>query len=370
MPIYKYKNAKGKELYYVKYNNTTKRGFETKGDAKRYELRMSLENDILPDKTEMPTYRTVAEEYLEYQLENTSYGTYQKSKNLFETFIFPNIEDKEIDKYTELECENFRKCIRSLQNATSYKNNILSRFTGVFKFAIKFHHLESNPARYLVLLPKTFEEKQKSLNMAVWTRDEFSRFIAQVSKPAYRALFVTLYFTGMRLGEALALTWNDLTDHDISISKSLTRKTSNGTYEIKEPKTASSVRSIALNDSLYEYLLDHKDSQKVIPGFSDNWFIFGNINPMAQASIDREKNRAVRLSGVPMIRIHDFRHSHASNLIADGVNIVAVSKRLGHSDINMTLSIYTHLLNRSNDELVRNLEENSKDIFSQIKSHL
>ena len=57
------------------------------------------------------------------------------------------------------------------------------------------------------------------------------------------------------------------------------------------------------------------------------------------------------------IRIHDLRHSHATILINNGVNIVAVSKRLGHSDINMTLKVYTHLLEKNADELVDKLEE-------------
>lgn len=58
------------------------------------------------------------------------------------------------------------------------------------------------------------------------------------------------------------------------------------------------------------------------------------------------------------IHLHDFWHSHASNLIANGVNIVAVSKRLGHTDVSMTLSIYTHLLEKNENELIDDIEEN------------
>ena len=65
-----------------------------------------------------------------------------------------------------------------------------------------------------------------------------------------------------------------------------------------------------------------------------------------------------RLS-IKRIRIHDFRHSHASNLIADGVNIVAVSKRLGHKDISVTLNTYTNLLEKNNEEMLLKLEKSS-----------
>ena len=63
-------------------------------------------------------------------------------------------------------------------------------------------------------------------------------------------------------------------------------------------------------------------------------------------------------AGVKRIHIHDFRYSHASNLIADGMNIVAVSKCLGHPNVAMTLEIYTHLLQKNDDELIKNLESN------------
>ena len=92
---------------------------------------------------------------------------------------------------------------------------------------------------------------------------------------------------------------------------------------------------------------------------------FGRLKPLPQTSIDRVKDNAIKEAKVPRIRIHDFRHSHASNLIANGVNIVAVSKRLGHSDINMTLKIYTHLIQKSDDELVNFINDSSQILLKQ-----
>ncbi len=92
-------------------------------------------------------------------------------------------------------------------------------------------------------------------------------------------------------------------------------------------------------------------------GFTNEWFMFGRDKPLVLASIDRAKEVAIKKAGVKRIRIHDFRHSHASNLIASGVNIVAVSKRLGHSDVNMTLKVYTHLINDTNQQLIDILDK-------------
>ncbi len=367
MPVYKYKNAKGKDMYYVKYNNTTKRGFATRADAKKYESGMAIAELIGPEE-DIITYREVAESYLESQEMNCTFGTYQKSKGLLEKYVFPNIVNKDIKKYTELECEKFKKYLCDLPNATTHKNDILRRFEAVFKYACRYYDLKVNPARFLTPIKSSFKEKQKRMRMEVWTEYQFNQFIQYVDKPDYEALFVVLFFTGMRLGEALALNWNDLEYRRISVEKSLTRKSANGGYEIKEPKSPCSIRTIDLNISLYEYLMRFKEAKEKIPGFDNSWFIFGNISPLPQVTIDREKDAAIAQSGVPRIRIHDFRHSHASNLIASGANIVAVSKRLGHSDVNITLSTYTHLLTKSNDELVSSLEESSQNLLRNISN--
>ena len=80
---------------------------------------------------------------------------------------------------------------------------------------------------------------------------------------------------------------------------------------------------------------------------------------MPPTTIERKKNIAVKDSGVKRIRIHDLRHSHASMLICNGMNIVSVSKRLGHSDVNMTLKVYTHLLDKYDSQMMDFLEKSS-----------
>lgn len=201
--------------------------------------------------------------------------------------------------------------------------------------------------------------RRKNRDMNIWTIEEFEKFIRCVQGEAYQAIFMTLFYTGMRKGEALALTWNDLKDHKISIDKSLSRKTDlDSSYEVKEPKTVSSIRDIKINDGLYEYLLSYKEKQMNKAGFSEDWYMFGTEVPLVENTLTRVKDRAIDKAVVKRIHIHDFRHSHASNLIADGMNIVAVSKRLGHSNVAMTLEIYTHLLQKNDDELIKNLESN------------
>ncbi len=139
----------------------------------------------------------------------------------------------------------------------------------------------------------------------------------------------------MRIGEAQALTWNDFKDGKLNIDKSLCKLSKSKSYEIKDTKTESSK----------------------IEGFNSNWFIFGSNKPLPRTTIDRIKDDAIKKSKVNRITIHELRHSHASNLISQNINNVAISRRLGHSDINITLKVYAHLMPKNEDELIKYLNK-------------
>lgn len=358
MPAYK---DKRNNTWYVKYQNKTKRGFETKREALLYEAKQKLKSN---KETISITFKEVAYDFLNYNKINVSYATYDKYRNSIERHILPSIDgNKVISKIDELDCRNFFEKLCKTKHSTSYKNSILLVFKTIFKHAEKYFNLEYNPTRFMEKYKPLFEEsiKKNAKEKSIWTDDEFKKFINEVNKSNYKLLFILLYYTGMRLGEALALTWNDFVDHSVSINKSITRKTNKGTYEIKQPKNISSYRNINLGSNLSLYLGKYKDKEKNIPGFSNDWLIFGRSNPLVLSSIDRNKESAIRKAGIKRIRIHDLRHSHASHLIASGVNIVAVSKRLGHSSVNITLSVYTHLVNNTDQYLIDILD---KSIYS------
>ena len=126
----------------------------------------------------------------------------------------------------------------------------------------------------------------------------------------------------------------------------------------------SSIRDIKITNSLSNYLKEYKLIEESISGFDSNWFVIGRLEPLPQTSIDRVKDNAIKKANVKRIRIHDFRHSHATILISQGCNIVAVSKRLGHSNAEMTLKVYTRLLQKSEDELIDKLEGSSQNLLN------
>lgn len=357
MSVHKNKNG----TWYVKYKNKTKRGFKSKSDAKKYEARLRLQNKT----NETIYFSIVVKDYIEYLEKNVCFTTYNKYKRCLENIIIPNVPNKDINDITEMDCRKFRDFIQDLKYSTDYKNYILQQYKAVFKHAKKYFHSQNNAFEIIDNFKMTFDEKIKKKNkeLNIWSDDEFSRFIQNVDRYIYKVFFIMLYYTGMRLGEALALTWKDFTDNKISITKSLDKLSKDGKHIIKEPKNVSSIREIELGNTLTKLLLEYKNREMTICGYSEDWFIFGRTAPLSRTHITRIKDIAIEKANVRRIKLHDFRHSHASNLIANGVNVVAVSRRLGHSNTNMTLEIYTHLLKKSSDEALNFIEESSHNLL-------
>lgn len=369
MPVYKYQTKDGTK-WYVKSDNLTKRGFNSRKEALQFEKEFEL-----TQLRHLPTFNVIADDYLyTKKSSDVTYGTIDRITSIIIKHVLPLSENKPIDCYTLHDCRDFKVNLRKKNQdlSTTTLNYILRQYKAIFKHAVDFYGLEKNPCTALKPFKKTYEEKKqkKESENCVWSPEEFEKFISCVNNPTYSLFFTVLYYTGVRLGEAQALTWNDFDGEYIHITKSVTKKTNKGTYEIKEPKSESSIRKVSLGRSLSKYLMSYKASQEKIEGFKNDWFIFGGTKPLPCTSITRYKDRAVNESGVKRIRIHDFRHSHASYLICSGCNIVAVSKRLGHENVEITLETYTHLISKNEDEAILFVEKSSQNLLTHLKNPL
>ena len=149
----------------------------------------------------------------------------------------------------------------------------------------------------------------------------------------------------MRVGEAIALNIKDVDfeNKKLNVNKTVSRSF-NGDI-ITKTKTESSIRKIALTDKTLE-LLKKQINRIYKPANSQRLFDFG------RGYARKRFLEYVELSKVKKIRMHDLRHSHASFLIQKGVNILAISKRLGHEDIKMTLNTYAHLYEEENKRMI------------------
>ena len=187
--------------------------------------------------------------------------------------------------------------------------------------------------------------------------EDVPRFLEAAQETPYYTLFYLLLHTGLRRGEALALRWKnvDLGLASLGVSAYLSVVEAayklNGTYVIKEPKTSHSRRQIALPPSLGVVLRQHKagqEAQRALLGkpLTDNDFVFAHPDgsPLDPSTVSHAFNKVMRKAGLPHIRLHDLRHTHASLLLQAGVHPKIVQERLGHSSIRVTLDTYSHVI--------------------------
>lgn len=327
-----------KDPYTGKWKANFKRGFKLKREAAEFETEIKIKKK---ENTEDLVSSSIKFSDMAKLWEDTIQSSPTSRRHHREHFTkrFSNLYEKPIKSITKPQLIKWRNELGKTEYATKTKNTCIGYVRSVFKFASEIYGIPN-----VAVVLKNFKETSDEImsEMQVWTVEEFNRFIACVDNPLYKKFFMTLFWTGCRRGEAIALQCSDLskTDHTIYIHASQ-RNTTTGL----QPTKTGTNRYVKLDDILYEELLELKQEFK-------KGYLFGGDNAMTPTNIDRYFSKGIKKSGVKKIRLHDLRHSHATILINSGVNIVAVSKRLGHTDINQTLKTYTHLLKDTDEKMM------------------
>ncbi len=173
----------------------------------------------------------------------------------------------------------------------------------------------------------------------IWTEYEFERFMACVDSLKYKAIFTTLFYCGCRIGELQALTPEDYDGKRFYIHSSFSQKTTDGTpYRITETKNYKS-RNVPLPEkavSIINEWLQYKQKYEM-----PNKYIFGSDTPPSRHAIQVQKDSAIAKAGIKRIRIHDFRHSYVSLLMAKGVNFGVIAALIGDT-LEQVVKTYAH----------------------------
>ncbi len=222
-----------------------------------------------------------------------------------------------------------------------------------FKQAVKWKKIVHNPV--IDADPPSVRIKETK----IWSFNEIHSFLDQCKEERHYITFLLAIYTGMRRGEILGLKWSDIDFKNkiIRVEQALVHIPGKG-YELSSPKTFKSKRQIHIPDHILDDLITHKKQQKewkqrLGEQYQENHLVicteFGTFQD--PRNLLRVMERLCKKAKVAKIRFHDIRHTHASILIAESVDIVKVANRLGHTKPKTTLDYYAHLIPSDHDEV-------------------
>ena len=337
---YRYTDWQGKR------RKSTKRGFATKREAEEW-----LRNFLITKKADFDMkFEDFWKMYCADMETRLREHTMRTKKYIVELKILPYFGNKRVNDITAADIRQWQNELIKMGYSPTYLKTINNQLSAIFNYAVRYYDLKSNPCAKAGSMGKS-----KAEEMDFWTGEEFRRFIDSVmNKRLSYMVFMTLYWTGMRLGELLALNPKDvdLEKRTISITKSYQRLGKKDV--ITPPKTPKSKRVITIPEFLAADIKDYMDS---LYDLQENDRLF----PITKYYLEHEMQRGIKESGVKRIRVHDLRHSHASMLIELGFSPLEIANRLGHEKVETTLNTYAHLYPNKQTKLAERLDSEYRE---------
>lgn len=331
-------------FYYEDWNGERKkkkkRGFAKKSDALAWEREFLNKSKQSSDMS----FASLTELYFEDMSTRLRETTIENKKYLIDLKILPFFGKLPINTIKATHIRKWQNELLQKDYAPTYLKSINNQLTAIMNYAVKYYGLPSNPCHLAGSIGK-----KKADEMEIWTLDEFEQFIKFVDKPAMKLAYEIMFWTGLRIGETVALTPKDILDTKvIDVNKTTSRK--HGEDRIYDPKTTKSARKVPIPEFLYEEIQGYLKS---LYEANENDKIFYFTKSALNKNLDYYAERG----GVKRIRVHDLRHSHASLLIEMNQPILLVSERLGHENVQTTWGTYAHLYPNKGVQLADELQK-------------
>ena len=337
---------------------STRRGFKSKKEAELAMAKLMLEvQEKGFKKKTYDTYQDFYDLWIEQYKNTVRESTYVKTSQLFRDHILPYLGRYRISELSILDCQKFVN--KWFQIIVDYRK-VKSYASKIFTYAMTLGAIDKNPME-LVTMPVRLELPSDDGKIKFYTKDQVLRFLNCLEAEnnlKIHAFFRLLVYTGIRRGEALALTWQDIDmqNNIIKINKNLSRGIDNRLM-INAPKTKSSLRNISVDketihllqqwrkeqlSQLKELGYKPKSKQLVFSSTDNDYIQLGQ--PLKWLVKIQKKYDLEPLS------VHGFRHTHCSLLFEAGASIKEVQDRLGHSDVKTTMDIYAHLTEQTKEK--------------------
>ena len=341
-----------------KYKKT---GFKKKKEAQEYEYEFKKKIAKSLNMSFQSLYELYFEDYSKRH-KPTAVNTVQ---TFFKLHILPFFGDVEVNKITSYMIREWQNEMLDKENengklfSENSKANIYASLKSMFNWATRYQGLNENPCKNM----GAFGSKKNRTEMKIWSVDDFNKFIEILELENkeknekysdFIIVFKILFWTGLRIGEVLALTEEDINLHNKFIDVNKTVSYVNKKYHTTTPKTMGSIRKVTLPENLISDLKLHFSSDKFSKNKNKNIKHLGVFN-LKSSQLRYVLEKYSLQTNLPKIRLHDFRHSHASYLLFIKADITAISKRLGHDNLQTTINTYSHLYKDANDQLMKKL---------------
>lgn len=382
MPIYKMDGKKdGLQKYRVRINFTDSSGKSKQIDRVAYgkevakEFERQLMHNLSNETLKRITLQELYDEYIAVKKFEVRENSMRTITGRLELYVLPKFKDYKLNKITSSELQKWKQYIETCTQAkkpkeklsSSMKKNIFGEFRALMNYAVKMEYIPKNPLTVVGNFRNPYENKKE---MDFYTPEEFKKYIQAAKKQAelseqstgsiyewnFYVFFNIAFYTGMRKGEINALKWSDIDDNIIHVRRSIAQKLKGDDRETP-PKNKSSVRDLQMPLPLINILDEHQKRYKAIDGYSDDLRICGGVKCLRDTTIEKRNEKFADIAKVKKIRIHDFRHSHASLLANNGINIQEIARRLGHTNIEITWNIYSHLYPHQEEKAVEILNK-------------
>ena len=338
-------------------------GFDRKADADRAlaELMASLHGGSFVARSST----TVGAYLLDQWLPATApprvrYETWNDRRSNLELYVLPRIGGVALQElspahlnrlYTDLLKKGGSVRVAGLSPTSVRRVHALLR--KAFNDAVRWGLIERNPALKADPPPARLAQASRRSSMTTWEPGQLRHFLDVTWSHAHHASWVFAATTGVRRSELLGLRWRDV---DLRRGLAGIRQTivggPDGYMPVQQHKTDASSRTLHLDSRTLGVLRMHRDGQaKVRAALDERWEDHGLVfcrddgRWRSPSAVSASFRRAVaRVDSLPAIRFHDLRHTHATLLLAAGVNPKVVSERLGHSSVSFTLDTYAHVM--------------------------
>lgn len=299
-------------------------------------------------------------EYLEYKGSELRQTTLDKFKSNVENHILPHLGDVELGDIDMRILIEWKAKISKQGYSVSYSRRIFGTLNGLLNYALRLRYIPENPMNYMENFRELdFVDPEDKIRF--YTPEQFLRYerAARADAGTYytRSIYlfmVIAYYTGMRKGEIHALRWEDINGNLIRVRRSISQKIKGKAEVETAPKNKASIRTLQIPQPLMELLARQKTYQQ--DHYKGSWtpklrVIYGE-RCISDTSLSNYNNRWADAAGLDRLRIHDFRHSHASLLANEGINIQEIARRLGHTNVQITWQTYSHLYPREEERAV------------------